>query len=175
MYFFFPSEKRWRASFSFLSYFPVIIQCVYIFESVWRNFSYPCLFSSREKFLRVTIWKCQRDKYVRRDNAVAWHHLAIGRTGGTMFPSSSPLSFLFFFFRAGRSILIKKKEKEIPRFYYPRLSNNSGIFSLRQWQTLRKKYKKVEKKDNTIVVVREGKREYSRIEKRFSNCQQLIA
>lgn len=43
---------------------------IYIYESL-AKFSYPCPFSSREKFLRVTIWKRQRDKYVRRDNAVA--------------------------------------------------------------------------------------------------------
>lgn len=52
---------------------PVIMHSAHMFEKVWRNFRilYPRPFSSREKFLRVTIWKCQRDKYVRRDNAVA--------------------------------------------------------------------------------------------------------
>lgn len=50
-----------------------------------------------------------------------------------MFPSSSrfPSSLSFpFFFRAGRSILVKKKKKEIPRFYPPRLSTRAAAYFL---------------------------------------------
>ena len=84
----------------------------HMFEKVWRNFRilYPRPFSSREKFLRVTIWKRQRDKYVRRDNAVAWHRLREQEGSDVSF-----LILLFFlFFRAGRSILVEKRK--IPRF-----------------------------------------------------------
>lgn len=45
-------------------------------------------------------------------------------------PVSPPLFPFLFFFRAGRSILVKKKKKEIPRFYPPRLSTRAAAYFL---------------------------------------------
>lgn len=118
------------------SYFPSQWSCTArTYSKKSGEILYPRPFSSREKFLRVTIWKRQRDKYVRRDNAVAWHRLREQEGSDVSF-----LILLFFlFFRAGRSILVEKRK--IPRF----CASIRNIFSPtekrngkeRKWKTTR--------------------------------------
>ena len=67
---------------------------------------------AHEKFPRVTIWKRQRDKYVRRDNAVAWHRLANLSLSLSLFlsGSSGDVFFIPVFFprsRAAQSISVE--------------------------------------------------------------------
>ena len=84
---------------------------------------------AHEKFPRVTIWKRQRDKYVRRDNAVAWHRLANLSLSLSLSVARGMFSSSRSFFRARERH--NQFQSKIPALF----SRRHGIFSL-LWNTV---------------------------------------